>query len=83
MKSICNVLSPLLQLKITQRTREIEEQKVKLERVAKQILKLVKEIKSKKGSAFSAVEEVCKISLYLLEHKVKTVDIRVTLNCES
>ena len=58
MKSICNVLSPLPQLKITQRTKEIEEQKVKLERVAKQILKLVKEIKSKKGSAFSAVEEV-------------------------
>lgn len=76
MNSICNVLSPLLQLKIAQRTREIEEQKVKLERVAKQILKLVKEIKSKKGSAFSAVEEVCKISLHLLEHTVKTVDIK-------
>ena len=56
------MLPPLLQLKITQRTKEIEEQKVKLERVVKQILKLVKEIKSKKGSTFSAVEEVCQIS---------------------
>ena len=54
----------LLQLKIAQRTKEIEEQKVKLERVAKQISKLVKEIKSKKGSTFSAVEEVCKICLH-------------------
>lgn len=54
----------LLQLKITQRMKEIEEQKVKLERVAKQISKLVKEIKSKKGSAFSATEEVCKISVH-------------------
>lgn len=51
----------LLQLKISQRTKEIEEQKVKLERVAKQISKLVKEIKSKRGSTFSAIEEVCKI----------------------
>lgn len=56
-------LPPLLQLKITQRTKEIEEQKVKLERVAKQISKLVKEIKSKRGSTFNTVEEVCKISL--------------------
>lgn len=54
----------MIQLKITQRTKEIEEQKVKLERVAKQTSKLVKEIKSKKGSTFSAVEEVRKISLY-------------------
>lgn len=55
---------PLLQLKIAQRTKEIEEQKVKLERVAKQISRLVREIKSKKGSAFSAVEEVCKLFPY-------------------
>jgi len=52
------VLPSSLQLKIIQRTKEIEEQKVKLERVAKQILKLVKEIKSKKGNTFSAAEEV-------------------------
>lgn len=44
-------------LRIAQWTKEIEEQKIKLERVAKQISKLVKEIKSKKGSTFSGAEE--------------------------
>lgn len=36
--------------------KEIEEQKVKLDRVAKQTSKLIKEIKAKKGSG---AEEVC------------------------
>jgi len=39
--------------------KDIEEQKVKLDRVAKQTSKLLKEIKAKKGSV---PEEVCQIS---------------------
>lgn len=54
--------------------KEIEEQKVKLERVAKQISKLVKEIKSKKGSAFSATEEVCKISVHHYCYRVDCIE---------